>query len=365
MKCYIATFYQYDNYGTRLQNFALSHAIYKLGAEPITISINNKRVICMNIIKNIFSYLPIVSDKQKIWINNRKKRKVFKKYNSNLNMRVMTYNQMYRIDFSDAVAIAGSDQIWSPEHLIRNKREEELYLLQFAPKEKKFAYAPSFGVKKIPDELQKIYKDNLKGFAQLSVRESSGQKIIEKLINQNVPVLPDPVFLLEKEEWRKEYSHSAMDTLSEKYVVIYFLGQQNECIMSEIEKNAKSNHYKVIAIAGNHYKSGDVVPSPDEFVQLIDGAQVVFTDSFHATAFSIIMQTPFLVFKRKDVEQFSRIENLLNKYDYMDCLVDDEIKWDKINNVLLNINMDVENIIRFERQKGIKYLKNILNINKT
>lgn len=32
---------------------------------------------------------------------------------------------------------------------------------------------------------------------------------------------------------------------------------------------------------------------PKEFVNLIDNAEVVFTDSFHGTAFSINMNTPF------------------------------------------------------------------------
>jgi exopolysaccharide biosynthesis predicted pyruvyltransferase EpsI len=39
--------------------------------------------------------------------------------------------------------------------------------------------------------------------------------------------------------------------------------------------------------------------SPLEFLKLVDQAAVVFTDSFHATIFSLILHKPFYVFSRR------------------------------------------------------------------
>lgn len=53
----------------------------------------------------------------------------------------------------------------------------------------------------------------------------------------------------------------------------------------------------------------------EEFLGLIKNAKLVCTDSFHATVFSIILNTPFLVFMREQiasgVDMNSRIESLL------------------------------------------------------
>lgn len=359
MKCYIATYYQYDNYGTRLQNFALCYTIKRLGHEPITLSITNKKE---NIIKDIFSYLPKVTKKQRLWLNNRKKRKIFKDFNRNLNFKNITYNELYKIDFSNAIAIAGSDQVWSPNHLMKKKREKELYFLKFAPKNKRFAYAPSFGVSQLSEEIKDLYKENLKEFKSLSVREVAGQKIILDLIDETVPIIPDPVFLMSKNDWKTITSNVNKNRDEKEYILTYFLGEPNEKIKNRIEKYAKDNKYKIISIAGNSIKENDIIPAPDEFIELIENAKVVFTDSFHASAFSIIMTTPFFVFKREDVKQFSRIETLLKKYNCLDSIVDNIEIFSNSSDIILNRNtILIDEEIEKEREKGLNYLEDIIH----
>ncbi len=76
MKCYITTFYKYDNYGTRLQNYAMCRIIQKIGGVPVTILMDDKKENFINFIKDICSYLPSISKKQRIWLNIRKKKKI-------------------------------------------------------------------------------------------------------------------------------------------------------------------------------------------------------------------------------------------------------------------------------------------------
>ena len=358
MKCYIATYYKNNNYGTKLQNYALSCALREMNIEPITISIFCLKDDIKNNVKKLISFLPGISDKIKYYKNIRKKAKSFKKFNKLIKYKKLTYNQLYKINFKDAFALSGSDQIWLPTHLKNNIRDSELFFLNFAPQSKRFSYAPSFGVEEIPKEMKEFYKKNLKEINKISVRETSGKRLIKELVDVDAVVLPDPVFLLDKNEWNKKIADNKKNN-SEEYIVTYFLGTQNKEVLEKINKYANKNNYKIYSIAGNYINKNSIIPSPIEFLKLIKNAKVVFTDSFHAVAFSIIMQTKFVVFNRKDVKQFSRLETLLNKYDLTSVIYDESMP---LNIIIEKCIFDEKIKIRLQKEQmnGKKYLEAII-----
>ena len=66
--------------------------------------------------------------------------------------------------------------------------------------------------------------------------------------------------------------------------------------------------------------------SPKEFIQLICNADIVVTDSFHATVFSIIFQTKFIVFPRNENDKNNtRISTLLSVFGLNDHIISDNI----------------------------------------
>ena len=361
MKVYIATFTRYENYGSRLQNFALCYAIKELGAEPITLIVNNKKDILIKNIKKIFSYFPIFCKKQRVWISEIKKAKKNLEFTKKLNLFEIIYDKLINVNFENSIAIAGSDQIWSPVHLKKRPDDMELFFLRFVPSNKRFAYAPSFGVKKIPSDLVKMYKNYILEFNKVSVRENTGKNIIKEIVGINVPVLPDPTFLLNKNEWEK-IANKELNIVS-KYILVYFLSEQPSVVIQKIKQYARENKLEIIYIIGNVYRKNNFVPTPEEFIGLIDSAEVVFTDSFHGCVFSIIMQTSFIVFERKDVEQFSRIDTLLKKYDLEKNIVKTNELWkiDLKNTITKERFQAIAKLMEKEQQKGIDYLINVLN----
>jgi len=63
---------------------------------------------------------------------------------------------------------------------------------------------------------------------------------------------------------------------------------------------------------------------PDGFLEMIDHAQMVFTDSFHGTVFCILFHRQFYVYQRlendgRDANMFSRIDTLLSKTGLTQC----------------------------------------------
>ena len=104
------------------------------------------------------------------------------------------------------------------------------------------------------------------------------------------------------------------------------------------------------------YKTG-----PGEFIDYINSASVFFTDSFHGVVFSILMQTPFVVYERisKSSSMYSRIETLLDMF---------ELRSREANNArdkkdIFNIDFShIQPILEYERKKALDYLKNALGI---
>ena len=349
----IVTF-QYDNYGSRLQNYALCESIRGLGAEPVSLSASSMEDRIKKTIRNTLARFPAVSSRQYAWRTELIKEKSFREFHKRLSIREINYKDLSH-SMSFDLAIAGSDQIWSPEHMARRPMDAELFFLMFVPKEKRIAYAPSFGVDVIPCEMIEEYKGYIHEFDTLSVRERTGQVIVCALLGREVPILPDPTFLLSREQWTELAKEPRISRSVKKYLLVYFLSKQGPRLWERIRLYAGEHGLEIICITGNICHEGDIVPAPDEFVSLVNAAEVVFTDSFHGSVFSILFQTHFVVCKRTDVEQFTRIENLLSKFKLESALYKEGKPFEE--NFLGEDFLLAESIVAIEREKGLRFLR--------
>ena len=146
--------------------------------------------------------------------------------------------------------------------------------------------------------------DCLKRMDALSVREDIGVTIIEKISGFHAVQVLDPTLLLPCTEWDKVASKRL---LHKPYLICYVLGeiaQQEETIVRIAKERGISNIYFInTRNTQNYQKQSKELKElkgigPKEFVSLIKYADVVFTDSFHATAFSINYQKEFFAFRR-------------------------------------------------------------------
>lgn len=332
-----------DNYGNKLQNLAVQKALEKYGfeAETIRIKVNEGIIKPRNTKNEIKKLNPAYIFKV---INSRFKNKYLYKnsrdgiiasikfirntdYKKLIFLRNISFDDFTKehLNISDDflsfdnenqelnydLYIAGSDQVWNPTY----PHVSRLNFLTFAPKHKRIALAPSFGLSALPEHVKPLYTEWLNGIDALSVREEQGAKIIKELTGRDVPVLADPTLCVSKEEWLK-IEEKPDYYCSEPYVFTYFLGNETNKYRKYIDTYAKRNKYKVINIFDlrepEHY-----VTNPAHFVYLIHNAKMVFTDSFHGSVFSLIMHTPFVVFDRIETGgkgMSSRIETLLKTF---------------------------------------------------
>ena len=341
--------YQYNNYGTKLQNYALKHALEALGYEPYSIVIKFRKDTFI-----ILAKLIIKSSPKFAFIKNRQFNNFSKKYLSRLRV---SYSKLDKLNDDFDYLVAGSDQIWNPNHLGTRQLDRRLFFLDFVDQRKRIAYAPSFGVDILPEGEESTYKSAIKGFVTLSVREPSGANIIKSLTGEIATIVPDPTFLLNKEEWNSLTANHDETYATKNYIAVYYLSNQSNDVLRKIQDYADNNDMEMITISGDLYSNGAIVPDPAEFVAIIKNAKAVFTDSFHACVFSTIHEIPFIVRRRTDVSQFTRVENLLERYNLQDAIDTGQ----NISEVIGSLNFsESTGEIELEREVGLKYLREAL-----
>lgn len=365
MKIGLITITHGENYGNRLQNYATQQVLKSLGCEVETIrnttnqSIKKEGEIKFNVkklISNLYLAFPIKNNYKINMISRNSRFERFTKKLIKQSKYVIDKDNIpnYIGDKYDYF-VCGSDQIWNP-HFFFNS---EIDFLTFAPKGKRIAYAPSFGVNNIKDDKRKEYANWINGMDFLSVREDDGADIIKSLANREAIVLLDPTMMLSKKEWLEIAKMPKWKT-DKKYILTYYLGNKDEKTEKRINKIAKEKDLEIINLMDITNKNIYSV-DPSEFIALVNNAELMCTDSFHGIVFSLIMKTNFILFTRKDkeVSMNSRLETLLSKFDMQSRLGKNIINEHEVFNVDFS---NVDRIINSEKKKTINYLKNALNI---
>lgn len=353
--------FQHDNYGTRLQNYALSHTLESFDLIPVSIISKHPRERIIEFIRKTQSIVFPFGDKSARWQDARLKNRIFKPFvKKHIHPIQLSRKRLSHFGNSLHKAIAGSDQIWNPDHIERHPQDMRLYFLEFVQKEKRVAYAPSFGKKSVPQSLRQKYSKGIRGFNSLSVRENNGQKLVQELAGVEAEILPDPTFLLNPDEWHNLTNRYSSKYSKKSYIAVYFLSHQRKELLQSIDEYAQNNKLAIINIAGNTHEKGQAVPPPDEFLAIIQNASVVFTDSFHGVVFSIIFNRPFIVYDRVDRDQSSRIETLLKTYALTSAYRCTPDVWDRV--IKQEDFSNVGNIMRIKREEGRNYLKKSLEI---
>lgn len=242
------------------------------------------------------------------------------------------------------VYMAGSDQIWNP----RICSNIAPYFLEFAPKGAKcVSYASSFGVSELSGPVFYQYKQWLKRFSHIGLREVSGERIVKAMaLGAEVEHVLDPTMLLSAEDWSK-VAAKPIEKIADKYLLLYDLIASSETV--ELAKRwAKQAGLQVLRI-------GDGAYGPGEFIWLFSHAEAVVTNSFHGTVFSLLHHKPFYSVVPNGITNAGRVESLLQHLSLPQRLVN--------ASACASLNVDslidyvgVEAQIKKMREKSISFL---------
>ena len=367
MNLAIITLNDNNNYGNRLQNYALQIFLQKYKNNVDTIWYEEKINFELNYKINLKAIIKFIINKndyrkkiKKYYIVDKIRLYNIKKFSDKyINIKYII-KDLDRLDKEYDYFIVGSDQVWNPNFWSKKCDHANIRFLKFASKEKRIAYAASIAIPEIPKGKEQFFKDSLNEMKAISMREKAGAELVKKLTGRDVPVVVDPTILLSKEEWQKiemvpEWYNR------EKYILTYFLGNPSPIIKSI----AKKNNWKIYNLMDKD--NFDLYTSRvEEFIYLINHAQLVATDSFHACVFSILMNTPFLVVNRKEIgmaDMTSRIDTLMELFGYQDrYLVNDKCNLSDEEILYMDFS-NVKTIQDREIKRSTAYMKDALNIN--
>lgn len=332
--------YYGDNYGGVLQAYALEHIVMANGYDCELISndflwiqsgikrFQGKWKNLMAAIKNPSDYLA----KRKIYHQyapqQASKVAKFEEFRRN-NLRInktgyTTYQEYLRNPPQYDIYLCGSDQIWNPNLYCDNG----FYFAGFAPEDAlKISYASSIGVSSVSEKQAAFMAPLLNRLDVVGTREQKGADIINAISEKKATVVLDPTLLLDAQDWSKV---AAPRLIEEEYVFCYLFGER-EYIAEVKQKVAELTGMKIVCIpfVPRELDSDDEKifdAGPAEFISLIQNASLVLTDSFHATAFSINLKTPFISlcrFAKSDKKGMNdRLVTILNMVGLSDRLVD-------------------------------------------
>lgn len=146
----------------------------------------------------------------------------------------------------------------------------------------------------VSDKYRDKCAEYLTKFREISVREESGSRIIRELTGRTAPVVLDPVFLIDADEWRKV----SLCPRQSGYVLLFML-RYDEILAEKAGQYAEKNGLKLVNIRYTAGKCKGAINvagiSPEAWIGYFAGAAAVFTNSFHGTAFSLIFNKQFTV----------------------------------------------------------------------
>lgn len=360
MKLAILTQPLFFNYGGLLQAYALQTILERMGHEVIILNRETTSASVRfpnNLVLDAKYFLRKILRKPNVTRNSRQNKLISSKTQKFTDSYLHTSPSLYSVKLLNKYLskhpqdgfVVGSDQVWRPSMspCLTN------YFLDFTKLQnvKRIAYAASFGVDcwEFTDADTVACSALAKIFDAISVREASGVALCEEYLEVDAVHVLDPTLMLEKEDYI-QLANEANETKIDGSLFCYVLDKSEEkqtVIKTISQKQGLKDFYCMPAL---HDSPENIERDPDnciyppvtQWLRSFMDAEMVLTDSFHGTAFSIIFNKPFWVIGNK-ARGLSRFESILGIFGLQDRLITPEqassidwiapIDWERVNAV--------------------------------
>lgn len=378
MKIGILTIHNVNNYGAELQCCALYRKLQSMGYEAEVINFlfgihhdhdftGEKLTVPISLKTKIkVKFLPVVQDmfclfyqKNKA-LRNKRFDEFHAKYNNLTKTVYPSVRSLNEANFDYDVLCIGSDQVWNYE---KGYSLEPFFACFDKKGTKKISYGSSIGLSKLSPEAEQVFKKELSGFSNLSVREQQASDLLTKLLNKDVDVVLDPTLILNSKEWL-EVAKTDMCP-KEKYVLVYIVTiKPCNYVLDVARKVAKERGLKIVRICRDAYPehSGKDVEEimtagPSDFIGLFANAEFVVTNSFHGTVFSINFSKPFYSVIKSQHSTNSRLTSILSKLNLQNRILSVGSPLPDIEDIDFSVpHMKLE----LERQQSLSYIRKSL-----
>lgn len=331
MKIEILTLHHSVNPGAFFQCLALQKLLEKQGSSSVEIinyiDFSHWRKQTLGLF--IFAMYP-----KTIWSNIKKVRN----YNEarkrlNLRPRRVTFSQkrVSRISHGLDIIIVGSDIVWadSDAHL---GNTDVYFGSQLRPRLGLFSYAASLGSSNA-DLVVKNRLNQLRKFDAISVREETSAQALTKA-GVAAKVVLDPTLLMDASDATTSPPPGNLDN-----TLVIYATKLTSSQRTGIVKMAKNLGLEIIVIGYQHRWLGrdETSTGPEKWLDFLNRASLVITDTFHGTVFSVMLEKRFITMHRESSEvkvmAFLELVGLKNRYsrhNFDEVLLQENIDWSPV-----------------------------------
>lgn len=324
-QAYIITYHNSYSYGACLQAYASQAVLEKLGFDACFVDYHNPheddslgksalsllakgsvRGAASTCLRNILGY-------------RRYSHKAFDAYHKTVPKTPVRSRSLDGFqELASDLLLVGSDQMWNASI---SGGLDPAFMLDFGKANKRISLATSMGNYKFTDEDAVLARRCLSRFTAISVREYHTKEQVKAITGKDAYVCLDPTLLLSADDWRC-FAERPSRVEDEQYLLVFTVDNYPERAWKVWNRHARELGVPVYRIANNLLPVSRVDRTlrgvtPREFVWLIDRAAYVVTDSFHGTAFSVNLETPFTVIPNKRGNNI-RMKELLGLVGFSD-----------------------------------------------
>ncbi len=374
--CIVTNYSSTSNYGALLQAYALNRVINDMGypAEDLYFVRNasSKRKdllyrLCHGECKSVLNQIKSRIEKIRVRRQLRSRKAILDDFRFSISHTIKYSNDdIDTVSGKYDVFICGSDQIFRPN---KNTGELESYywLTMVGDPCIKASYAASLGIENYDRETELLACKYLSNFDFISIREKTATDYIKRITGrEDVITSVDPVFLIKREEWLRLVSPYEV---GEKYILVYMIHGTKDLYKS-IREFAVTTKMIIVTFPSMSYRYkdyekdfGDIMisdASPEQFLFLISNASYFFTDSFHGTAFSLILHKKVFISKANEIA-FSRINNIVSLFGVENFIIPSEgLTTDEYLKQSSPDWKELDKIMEEERKKSYEYLRMVI-----
>ncbi len=298
----IITVHRAYNYGSVLQCYALQEYLKGMGHEVWVIDYRQRwteavyKKFSLYYIWHFIKLLDIHAiigywrSRKERGLQIRQSKKLFTTFRNKLHITKSSF--LYRMPQDFDTYIIGSDQLWSHQCV---GGEDRIYFGGFkhSKKSRIIGYALSASTTSLYKLGRQKLTDILSNFDKISMRETENTRIIQNLTGTKLPITVDPVLLTDSSVWKPLINTKWKE---KKFIAIYQarpVPDEPNLLRNKAETLARTLHCDVIDMSDTSY-------SVEDFISIIKYARCVLTTSFHATVFSVLMETPCYAIKLND-----------------------------------------------------------------
>lgn len=343
MKAAVITLHTVCNYGTQLQAYATQEKLRQYFDDVVFIDYRRRDTYGFQLL-NTFTKgnalkIPIILPTLIYW------KHIFggfqKKHLSLTKKKYLNDADFENFEDCADIYFSGSDQVWNTGW--NNGIIPAMYLSFVADEKPKYAYASSFGKSQLSEEEVQKSEKFINRFNEISVRENSGLKILKEQYGfENAIRIIDPTLVMPASFWR---NIAPPNKIKDPYILIYNLNRSREFdeYAEELSRRTGLKLYRFCTRLDQILRNGKSIMMPEilEFITLVDNAKIVLTDSFHATAFAMNLNTePVCIYPNNYSGRLSEFLDLVDSnqrhaVDYSDFdVIERHVDFNRVNKIL-------------------------------